>query len=68
VQYRSSSFFLCVDRVRIDRLLFAPAALFSNYFVQIVAFFHRIAKPETIGPADITFPVLRTQEALHVLS
>jgi hypothetical protein len=40
MQHCIPSFGLRVDRIRIDRPLLASAALFSNYVIQIVAFFH----------------------------
>jgi hypothetical protein len=39
LQYRVPSFFLILNRIRTDGLFLAPAPLFSDYVVEIVAFF-----------------------------
>jgi hypothetical protein len=41
LQHHVPSFFLILDRIRTDGLLLAPAPLFANYVVEIVALFHR---------------------------
>jgi hypothetical protein len=47
LQYRVPSFFLILDRIRINGLLLAPASLFSDYVVEVVVFFHNLVRPET---------------------
>jgi hypothetical protein len=44
LQHRVFSFFLILDRICTDGLLLAAAPLFSDYVVQIVAFFHAVLR------------------------